>query len=252
MKKRAASHRLTLEEIHRGEFVSTEEDFELNYLITEDARKIYRAKVVATVVSEPYISDDGAYGRMQLDDGFDTVSASVFREQTSLLENVGMGDLIQVIGKIREWQGEKQLTLEAVAKVNPNFLILHRLEILKARKEHQEILRKAQKIYSEEGEKVRSARERAKQEGIPTDIVEALDELKYLEEKEEGPEVSRTEIIKNKVLSLIGEHPDGLEMDAILAAFADTYTSDEIEEAVRDLLSSGEIFERRINVFVKV
>lgn len=252
MKKRAASERLNLDEIHKGEFVSAEEDFELNYLITEDARKVYRAKIVATVVSDPYISDDTAYGRVQLDDGFDTISASVFREYTALLETVEIGDVVQVIGKIREWQGEKQLTLETIAPVPPNFILLHRLEILKARREHQDMLEKAQKIYTEEGEKIRSAKERAKQEGIPTDIVEALDELKYLEEREEEPEVSKAEVIRTKVLSLIGDQPDGMEMDAILAAFTDKYTSDEIEEAVRELLSAGEIFERRINVFVKV
>jgi RPA family protein len=251
MKRRAASHRLTLDEIHRGQFVSAEGDFELNYLITEDVRKVYRAKVVATVVADPYISDDTAYGRVQLDDGFDTISASVFRENTALLNTIERGDLVQAIGKIREWQGEKQLTLEAIAPVPPNFLLLHRLEILKSRNEHQNLLKKAQKIYAEE-EKVRPAKERAKQEEVPVDIIEALDELKYIAEKEEEPEVSKDEMVKNNVLSLIEKHPDGIDMDSIVAEFTDTYTSEEIEETIRELLSAGEIFERRINVFVKV
>ncbi len=251
MKKRAASQRLTLDEIHKGEFVSAEGDFELNYLITDDARKVYRAKVVATVVSDPYVSDDTAYGRVHLDDGFETISGSVFRENTALLDAIELGDLVQIIGKIREWQGEKQLTLEAIAPVHPNFLLLHRLEIVKAKKEHYSFLEKAQTIYAEEEEKIRPARERAKKEGIPVDIVEALDELKYLEEKEEEPELSKSEVVKNDVLSLIEKHPDGIEMDDIQAAFADVYTVDEVEEAVRELLSTGEIFERRINIFVK-
>ncbi|MGD2247442.1 MAG: OB-fold nucleic acid binding domain-containing protein [Candidatus Methanofastidiosia archaeon] len=251
MKKRAASQRLTLDEVHTGEFVSAEGDFELNYLITEDARKIYRAKVVATVVKDPYISDDTAYGSVQLDDGFDTISGSVFREYTKLLANIESGDLVQVIGKIREWQGEKQLTLEAIAPVEPNFMLLHRLEILKAHKEHKTLLETAQKIYDEE-DQIRPARERAKKEGVPTDIIEALDELKYLEEKEEEPEVSKNEVIKNKILSLIEKHEDGIEMSDIQAEFADVYSAEEIEDAVRELLSMGEIFERRINLFVKV
>lgn len=251
MKKRAASQRLTLDEIHTGEFVSAEGDFELNYSITEDARKIYRAKVVATVVSDPYISDDTAYGNVQLDDGFDTISGTVFREYTTLLENIKLGDLVQVIGKIREWQGEKQLTLEAITPVEPNFLLLHRLEILKAKKEHETLLEKAKEIYNEE-EQIRPAKEQAKKEGIPTDIIEALDELKYLEEKEEEPEVSKNEVIKNKILSLIEKHEDGIEMNDIQAKFADVYSSEEIEDAVRELLSAGEIFERRINLFEKV
>lgn len=252
MKKRAASERLTIDEIHRGQFVSAEGDFELNYLITEDCRKVYRAKIVATVVKDPYISDDTAYGSVQLDDGFETIYGSVFREQTVLLDRIQLGDLVQVIGKIREWQGEKQITLEAIHPVHPNFLLLHRLEIFKTKREHARILEKAQKIYFEEGEKIRPARERAAQEGVPVQVIEALDELKYLSEKEEEPEISKSELVKSKVLSLIEKNPDGIEMDAILAEFADTYTSEEVEEAVRDLLSIGEIFERKINVFVKV
>ena len=224
MKKRAATHRLTVDEIHKGEFVSAEEDFELNYLITEDARKVYRAKIVATVVSEPYTSDDTAYGRVQLDDGFDSISASVFREYTALLDTIEMGDVVQVIGKIREWQGEKQLTLEAIASVHPNFILVHRLEILNAHREHARMLERARKVYQEEGENIRPAKERAKQEGVPADIIEALDELRYLEEKEEEPEISRSELVKSKVLSQIESHPDGMEMDAILAAFTDIYS----------------------------
>lgn len=252
MKKRAASHRLTLDEIHRGQFVSAEGDFELNYLITEDCRKVYRAKVVATVVSEPYVSDDTAYGRVQLDDGFETVYGTVFREETALLDEIQLGDLVQVIGKIREWQGEKQLTLEAIHPVHPNFLLLHRLEILKARREHQTMLKKATEVYVEAEEQVRPAKERARQKGVSIQIIEALDELKYLEEKEEEPDVSRAEVVRTKVLSLIEKNPDGIELDTIVAEFGDIYTSEEIEEAVRELLSIGEIFERKINVFVKV
>lgn len=251
MKKRAASQRLTIDEIHKGEFVSAEGDFELNYLITDDARKVYRAKVVATVVSDPYVSDDNAYGRVNLDDGFDTIWGSVFRETTAILETIHKGDIVQVIGKIKEWQGEKQLTLEAIAPVNPNVILLHRLEIIRAKKEHQSFIELAKTIYREEEEKIRPAKERAKKEGVPVTIVEALDELKYIKEKGEEPELTKGEVVKNDILSLIEKHPDGIEMDDIQAAFADAYTVDEVEDAVRELLSTGEIFERRINIFVK-
>ena len=150
MKKRAPSVRMRLDEIHKGTYVTAEEDFELNYLITTDARKIFRVKVVATIVSEPYISDDSAYGRVTLDDGFDTISGAVFREQTGLLEDVELGQIVQVIGKIREWQGEKQLTLEAISPVESNFMLLHRIEIINALKEHVTLLKQAQEIYARE------------------------------------------------------------------------------------------------------
>jgi hypothetical protein len=252
MKKRAPSCHMRLDEIHAGIFVTAEEDFELNYLLTPDARKVFRAKVVATIVSEPYISDDSAYGRVTLDDGFDTISGAVFREQTALLENVELGQLVQAIGKIREWKGEKQLTLEAISPVEPNFMLLHRLEIIKARNQHKKRLEEAQKIYEQE-EDLRSARDRAKEQGVSTDIVEALDELKYLEEhpEEEEPEISKPDMVKMKVLSFIESNEGGVDMDKILAAFSDTYASEEIEDAVKELLGIGEIFERKINFFVK-
>ena len=252
MKKRAPSQRMRLDEIHQGTFVTAEEDFELNYLISADARKIFRAKVVATIVSDPYISDDSAYGRITLDDGFDTISGAVFREQTALLEDVELGQLVQVMGKIREWKGEKQLTLEAISPVHPNFMLLHRIEILTAHKEHVHLLEAAQKIY-EEYPDLRSAKDQARENGVPTDIIEALDELKYMEEhqEEEEPVVSKSETVKMKVLSFIESNEGGVDMDKILAAFTDTYTTEEIEDAIKELLSIGEIFERKINFFAK-
>ncbi|MBU7043254.1 MAG: replication protein RepA [Theionarchaea archaeon] len=253
MKKRAPSQRMRLDEIHQGTFVTAEEDFELNYLIATDARKVYRAKVVATIVSDPYISDDSAYGRITLDDGFDTISGAVFREQTALLEDVELGQLVQVMGKIREWKGEKQLTLEAISPVHPNFMLLHRIEILTAHKEHARLLETAQKIYEQHPD-LRSAKDQAREKGVPTDIIEALDELRYLEEhqeEEEEPVVSKSETVKMKVLSFIESNGEGVDMDKILAAFADTYTTEEIEDAIKDLLSIGEIFERKINFFAK-
>ena len=97
MKKRLPSTRTDLREIVNGYYVKGEEDFAPNYLITENYKKIYRAKIVATVFNDPFISEDESYGRVLLDDAKETIWAYFFRENTVLLRNgTGCGKDIRV------------------------------------------------------------------------------------------------------------------------------------------------------------
>ncbi|WP_297504633.1 OB-fold nucleic acid binding domain-containing protein, partial [Thermococcus sp.] len=109
MKKRLPASRVYIKDIIDGYYVKSEGDFEPNYLITRDARKVYRVKVVATVVREPIMSEDETYGRFQIDDGTGTLWVFGFRENTRFINLVKKGDLVQIIGKVAEWRDDKQI-----------------------------------------------------------------------------------------------------------------------------------------------
>jgi len=199
MKKRLPSTRTDLREIVNGYYVKGEEDFAPNYLITENYKKIYRAKIVATVFNDPFISEDESYGRILLDDAKETIWAYFFRENTVLLRNISKGDMVQVVGKIYELRNEKQLNVEAICKVSPNFWSLHRLEVIRNNKIQEEQVTKAEKIKSEE-KNLKKAKEKAESMGINPEIIEAMYEMEYTKEKEID-----TALIKDKVLSAIDE-----------------------------------------------
>jgi len=254
MKSRLPSKRIYLSELEHGHYVEKEGDFDPNYILTQDGEKLYRAKVVATIVAGPYFSDDNSYARVLLDDTTGTVWASAFREEAQLLKNLHHGDIVQLIARPREWQGIKQLTIEVVSIVTPAFMLLARAEILRRKLMQKGNLVQARSLLEEAGS-VRQARELAEERGLDPDIVESIDELEYYEEKEKDEMVdsNKLDLVKNKIVEklqdLQGEE-DGVELDVLIAELVPEFTAAEVEEGVKSLLALGDLFEPKVGYYM--
>ncbi|MFQ5891309.1 MAG: replication protein RepA [Candidatus Methanofastidiosia archaeon] len=251
-RKRKISERVRLKDLHGSIYVVSEEEYVPTHVTTENGKKIYRVKLVATVVSDPFFSEDGTYARIQLDDSTETIMATAFRDKISLLKDLKRGDIVQAVSKVNEWRGEKGLVLEALSKVHPNFILLHRLELLKSDKEHRAELEKAREIFESEGN-LRRKKERAQELGVNTKVIEALDEYRYLSERREE-EAPKEVQLKSRVLETVErlDHGKGAELDALIIELSKDFSSEEIEEALRELLGSGEIYEPEINKYSRV
>ncbi len=253
MKKRMPSSRLCLSEIHKGYFVKPEDDFATNYVITQDGLKVYRLKGVATVMADPRLSEDGTYGSVFLDDGTQSIIGLVFRENTRLLASIKKGDLVQFMAKLSEWQGKKQLNLEVLSVVPPNMLTLHRAESVLSSIKQKKHFGMAQKIYDEE-KNVRKAMDRAKKEGINPDLIDAIEELNYLVEYAEESHIFDSDtVVESKVLDVIEklDEGEGVVLDLILYELKDDHLPEDIDNAVRELLARGELYEPKVNYFKK-
>jgi len=259
MKKRLPATRVYIKDILEGYFVKSEGDFEPNYLITKYARKIYRAKIVGTVVREPLIAEDETYGKFQVDDGTGVIWVLGFRDDTKFAKLVKKGDLVQVIGKIAEWRDDKQILVEGVAKVHPNMWILHRYETLKEKVEHIRKAKIAFDIYNQYGITAKS-KVIAKNKGVPEELLEVIDELygiimeeKSLEEpveelleEEVHEEREGNELIekaKEEILNILRQKRIAVSRKYILKKLGDKYDEDTIEDAITELLAQGEIYE---------
>ncbi|HOC77104.1 MAG TPA: OB-fold nucleic acid binding domain-containing protein [Methanofastidiosum sp.] len=253
MKKRMPSSRLSLAEIHKGYFVKPEDDFATNYVITQDGLKVYRLKGVATVMAEPRLSEDGTYGSIFLDDGTQSIVGLVFRENTRLLKSLKKGNLVQFMGKLSEWQGKKQVNLEAISVVSSNMLTLHRAESVLNTIKQRKQFRIAQKIHNEETN-VRKAMDRAKKEGINPELIDAIEELNYLAEyAEEGHVFDSESAIESKVLDAIDklDEGDGVVLDLILYELKNEHLAEDVDNALRELLARGDLYEPKVNYFKK-
>ncbi len=264
MKKRLPASRVYLRDIIDGYYVRSEGDFEPNYLITKDARKVYRVKVVATVVREPMISEDETYGRFQIDDGTGTLWVFGFRENTRFVKLVKKGDLVQIIGKVAEWRDDKQILVEGVSKVSPNMWILHRFETLKEKVEHAKKAKIAFEIYDRYGITAK-AKVIAKNKGVSEDLLMTIDELytlmleqraleeEILEEEaveeETPPEKPELERAKKAVLELLREKGKALSHKFIIKKLSSEFNEEIIEEAITRLLADGEIYEPEIGYY---
>lgn len=124
--KRPTARKVSLREIINGRYIERE-GFESNY-IESGERKISRARVLATVVAR-FISEDEKYGFLVLDDSTETIRVKVFKNM-KILEKTEVGDLVDVIGKIRKYQDEVYINPEIITKIqNPNFMTLRMLEL---------------------------------------------------------------------------------------------------------------------------
>ncbi len=116
--------KVTLGEIVQGKYVQEDEQ-SLNYLLTTDQRKIYRVNVVGIII---HTEKQGNIFNLWLEDG--TGKAIVrFFEDNKIISSLNPGEIINVIGRIRQYNQEKYLTSEIVKKVDSSWLKLRKMEL---------------------------------------------------------------------------------------------------------------------------
>ncbi len=99
-------------------------------LQTAYGEELVRARLMATVVSK-FTSEDGGFGTLTLDDSSDTIRAKCWKDLKPI-SSINVGDVVDMIGKVRMYNEEIYLVPETVKKVaNPNLELLRKLEIMK-------------------------------------------------------------------------------------------------------------------------
>ncbi|MDP2947491.1 MAG: hypothetical protein Q8N88_05240, partial [Nanoarchaeota archaeon] len=63
------------------------------------------------------------------------IRLKAFGEDIAVLKEILQGDTLQVIGNVREWNGELYIIPEIVKKVDPRWLLVRKLEIQNSRKD---------------------------------------------------------------------------------------------------------------------
>ena len=126
--ERQVARKVAIRWLTSGEWVKREGK-EPSFVRTAVGEDVARCRVLATVV-QTYVSEDGQFASVTLDDGTDTIRAKAFKE-IQLLKALAVGDRVDVVGKLREYNGEVYILPEAIAKIaDPNAELLRRLELL--------------------------------------------------------------------------------------------------------------------------
>jgi hypothetical protein len=192
---------------------------------------------LATVV-EKNIREDQTYGSLRLDDGTETIRVKAWRQDVPTIAGIKVGDLIDVIGRVREYEGEIYLTPEVLARVeDPNWELVRELEILEMRRQ---LVRKGKRPRP----KPRAELEIRKLEvEAPAVSREAESIVETIEELEEEPLPQVPDEVKKKVLLAFEKLDKGGGVStADLAAELDMPTA-EVDDALRVLIAEGDIFE---------
>ncbi len=221
------------------------EGLEPSYILTELGQKISRANLVGTIVDK-FMSEDGNYSSITVDDDSDSIRVKAFKEDSNFFANLEIGDLVTVIGKVREYADENYIIPEIVKKItDPNYESLHRLEILKQllkQKKYLENIKKdkdnfrnleelkthMKKEYDIDGNTVDAVIESLlTEEGIKEDYKPLL--LETLEKLDKGEGIEFKKLLEESKL------PENI-----------------FEEAVNELLSDGTCYEPSPGVMKKV
>jgi RPA family protein len=208
--------------------------------LTKLGLRLSRARILGTVVDK-FISESGKLASITLDDGSDTIRAKVFNVVT-MFDNLSIGDVVDVIGRLREYQNEIYIMPEVIAKIDdPNFELLRYLEIKRQNDEWQNkrnIIFDYQKQASDISELKKVMKE---QFNIPEDAVEAILQVQEAEPEEEEPNKE----IKDKVLGLISELDKGDGCDYSMLMEKSGLAEDLLDSIINDILSEGLCFEPR-------
>ena len=81
--KRMTTSKTKIKSIIKGKFVKGE-GFNPSYILTSVGQKLSRVRVIATVTNK-FVSENGKFASITIDDGTETIRATFFRDQAEKL-----------------------------------------------------------------------------------------------------------------------------------------------------------------------
>lgn len=141
--ERQVAFKVKVSEILEGNYV-VEEGWKPNYLLTKLGKKVSRVNLIGVVLDK---EDGEKVVNLVLDDGSGKIKIRSFEEMKGM-SDVGVGEGVLVVGKIRVYNDEKYVSPEIVKKVEGGWLKLRALEL--GREEVREEMRLEVKERGEE------------------------------------------------------------------------------------------------------
>lgn len=108
--KRQVAYKVKIEHITEGNFIKNE-GWDPSFVSDNFGRKLSRVNIIATVVTE--IEGEGISKNFYVDDGSSRIQARTFDDETFIPE-LSIGTLVNLIGKVRQYNDEKYLIPEVV------------------------------------------------------------------------------------------------------------------------------------------
>src|SRR3989344_3282651 len=229
--KRATAYKLWIKDICDGKFISPESIEETPYLETRNL-KVSRVNIIATTVLI-YKSEDSGYANLTLDDGSgEAIRVKCWRDDVRLLNNVNVGDLVNVIGRVRLFNNEIYLFPEIVkVLVDHNWGRLRKLELTKM---YGAIEIVKPQIKPVEVKPIVQEKPRINEITINTNNIEEIDFTK--------PETNTiTETERQKVLTAIeGGADKGIRILEVASKCG--LSEEQTQNIIRELVKEGEVY----------
>ena len=224
--KRQTAYKVQIKDITEGNFV-TEEGWNPNYVVDKYGRKISRVNLISAVVDIPDTEETFNYYSIVIDDSTGKISARLF-EDYERLKMFNVGDVVSIIGRIREYGAERYIIPEIIRKIdNPKWIDVRKKEIELL----QGTLQKA-----EDNQKPESAQDEGAAAVVDSGKSAVTAEVEgVVEEKPNALDESESVIAMAREL----DNGDGVDIDELIKKSG----IESCEELIKSLLLEGDMFE---------
>jgi len=148
-------------------------------------KKVVRVNILANCVDKFVQEGEKSFASLTVDDASGQLKLKVFGEDIERVKGIMQGDTLQVIGNMREWNGEIYMIPEVVKKVDARWLLVRKLEMDEARNNMPEVEGGASEVKNLILDKIKGAESDG---GIDRDAL--------VMDVEAGPDVIEVEVKK--------------------------------------------------------
>ena len=218
--KRSTAYRIRLKNIVNSPY-EKREGFNPS-VIKFNNLEISRVNVIASIVGK-YLTDDQNYCAITLDDGSETIRVKNFGAEVGVIKELNAGDIVRIIGKVKEYNEEKYIAGEISKVLNPNWLIVNEIELSN---------QKQTETDSSTTDSINKAVETKTNSSENEEIISISSESSDSESS-----------IKQKILQYLknNDNGTGVIMDQIMNSL--DISSEEVKNSLYELLKVGEIYE---------
>ena len=165
IRKRNVAYKLRIGDILKG--IPMMDEGKFLFLELGD-KKVVRVNLLANCVDKFVQEGEKSFASLTVDDASGQLKLKVFGEDIDRVKEIMQGDTLQVIGNIREWNGEIYMIPEIVKKVDARWLLVRKLEIQDAMKDLPEGDKGSNDLKNQILEKIKGAEEEG---GIDRDVL---------------------------------------------------------------------------------
>ena len=218
--KRSTAYRIRLKNIVNSPY-EKREGFNPS-VIKFNNLEISRVNVIASIVGK-YLTDDQNYCAITLDDGSETIRVKNFGAEVGVIKELNVGDIVRIIGKVKEYNEEKYIAGEISKVLNPNWLIVNEIELSN---------QKQTTTDSSTADSINKVIETKTNSSVNEEIISISSESSDSESS-----------IKQKILQYLknNDNGTGVIMDQIMTSL--DVSSEEVKDSLYELLKVGEIYE---------
>ncbi|HLC56145.1 MAG TPA: OB-fold nucleic acid binding domain-containing protein [Candidatus Nanoarchaeia archaeon] len=203
IQKRQTAYKLWINDVVNAKMEKQEGNFGINYF-SFNSNEISRVNLMAVIVAKNVVEN---YSSITLDDGSNTIRVKTWKEDVKFLDLLNIGDIVNVIGKVKNYSNENYIVPEIVKNVDHNFYLVRKYELLK--------------IYGKPTEKISQVFE------------DKIEEIKIGNVSSSG---------RNKIIGVIEKLSDenGADINNVLSE--SKLKSDDFYNILNDLVKEGEVF----------